>query len=130
MQRLDRTMTRNTENGLYTIKMITTDSPRLTVTPGECYANDGTTQIRRDLRHIHDISAAVDCNAVEPNDLIFRWLSLPPENVSAGRDGNYGFPKIDSAAVKLDFPPAESSAGRICRWMGYCSGCLWRGEVR
>ena len=49
-----------------------------------------------------DISAAVDCNAVEPNDLIFRRLSLPPENVSAGRDENYDSPKIGSAAVKLD----------------------------
>ena len=81
----------NTENGLDTIMMITTDSPRLTVTPGECYASDGTTQIKRDLRHTHDISAAVDCNTVEPNDMIFRLLSLPAENVSAGRDGNCRF---------------------------------------
>ena len=78
---LDRIMTMNTEYGLDTIIMITTDSPRLTVTPGECYASDGTTQIRRDLRHAHDISAAVDCKAVELNDLIFRWLRLLPENV-------------------------------------------------
>ena len=33
--KLDRTMTMNTENGLDTIMMITTDSPRLAVTPGE-----------------------------------------------------------------------------------------------
>ena len=116
---LNRTMTMNTENGLDTIMMITTDSPRLTVTPGECYASDGTTQIRRDLRHTHDISAAVDCNAVEPNDLILRRLSLPPENVSAGCDGNHGSPMIDSAAVELNdlifrrlsFPPEEFAGG-------------------
>ena len=119
MHRLDRNMTMNTENELDTIMMITTDSPRLAVTPGEWYASDVLSHIRRDLRHTHDISAAVDCNAVEPNDLIFRRLSLPPEDVSAGRDGNYGSPKIDSAAVELDdlilrrtsFPPEEFAAG-------------------
>ena len=102
MHGLDKIMTMNMENGLDTIMMITTDSPRLTVTPDEWYASDVLTQIRRDLRHTHDISAAVDCNAVEPNDLIFRRLSLPPGDVSAGCDGNYGSPKIDSAAVELD----------------------------
>ena len=76
---------------LFKKMMITTDSPRLTVTPDECYASDVTTQIRRDLRHTHDISAVVNCNAVELNDLIFRLLSLPPENDSAGRDGNCRF---------------------------------------
>ena len=74
--------------------MITTDSPRLTVTPGEWYADDVFTQTRRDLRLPYDISAAVDCNAVVRNDLIFRRLSLPPEDVSAGRDGKYGFPRL------------------------------------
>ena len=49
----------------------------------------------------------MDCSAIEPNDLIFRRLSLPLEDVSAGRDGNYGSPKIDpatadSGAVELD----------------------------
>ena len=57
------------------------------------------------------------------NDLIFRRPSLS-DDVSAGRDGNYGFPKIDSAAadrgaVELDdlifhwlsFPPEEFAAG-------------------
>ena len=33
------------------------------------------------------------------NRMIFRRLSLLPEDVSAGCDGNYGSPKIDSAAV-------------------------------
>ena len=76
-------------------------------------------QIRRDLRKTNGIpevtcamydcrtvwgsprmnSAVVDCNTVKNNDLIFRRLSLPPEELSAGLDGNYGFPKIDSAAV-------------------------------
>ena len=82
--------------------MITTDSPRLTVTPGEYYVSDVTTQIRRDLRHTHDISAAVNCSAVELDDLIFRRLTLPPENDSPVRDASYGSPKIDSAADKLD----------------------------
>ena len=44
-------------------------------------------------------SAAADKGAVKLDDLIFRRLSLPPEEVSAGRDGNYGSLKIDSAAV-------------------------------
>ena len=69
----------------------------------------------------------MDCNAVEPNDLIFCRLSLPPEDVSAGRDGNYGSPKIDSATVeygtgavglddlifhRTNLPLDEFSAGR------------------
>ena len=103
--------------------MITTDSPRLTVTPGEWYASDVFAQIRRDLRHTYDISA-VDCNAVERNDLIFRRLSLPPEDVSTGCDGKYGSLQIDSAAAesgavelddlifrRLSFPPEEFAAG-------------------
>ena len=51
-------------------------------------------------------SAAVDCNAIEKNDLTFRQPSFPPDEFSAGRDRNYmenyivqGFPKIDSAAA-------------------------------
>ena len=121
---LDRDTTENTENGLDTIRMITTDSPRLTVTPGECYASDVITQIRRDLRHTHDNSDAVNCNAGELNDLIFRRLNLPPENDSAGCDGTYGSPKLDSAAAdsgavrlddltfrRLSFPPEEFATG-------------------
>ena len=52
---LDRTMRMNTENGLDTINMTKTDSPRLTVTPGEWYASDMLTQIRRDLRQTNGI---------------------------------------------------------------------------
>ena len=114
----------NTENGLDTIMMITADFPRLTVSPCEWYASDVIPQMRRDLRQTYDIPAAVDCNVVEPNDLIFRRLSLPPEDVSAGCDGS---PKIDSAAVdygtgavglddlifrRTNLPPDEFSAGR------------------
>ena len=64
----------------------------------------------------------MDCNAVVRNDLIFRQLSLPPEDVSAGPDGSYGFPKIDSAAAdsgavemddlifrRLSLPPEDDS---------------------
>ena len=89
-----------TENELDTIMMITTDSPRLTVTPGEWYGSDVFTQTRHELRHTCDISATADCNAVKHNDLlIFRRLSLPPEDVSAGRDGTYDFHKTDCAAA-------------------------------
>ena len=94
----------------------------MTATPDEWYASDVFTQTRRDLRHTYDIPAAVDCNAVERNDLIFRRLSLPPEDISAGRDGNYDSTKIDSAdrgAAELDdltfrrlsLPPEEFAAG-------------------
>ena len=55
MDGLDRTMTMNTENGLDMIMMITTDSPRLTVTLGEWYASDVLTRIRRDLRQTYGI---------------------------------------------------------------------------
>ena len=96
---LDRTRTMYTENGLDMITMIPTDSPQLTVTPGEWYGSDVFTQIRQELRHTCDISAAVDCNAVIRSDLISRRLRLPLECVAAGRDGKYGFPKIDCAAA-------------------------------
>ena len=86
MYGLNRTRTMYTENGLDTNMMIPTDSPRLTVTPGEWYGSDVLTQIRHELRDARDISAAVDCNAVIRSDLISRQLCLPPEEVSAGRD--------------------------------------------
>ena len=134
MHGLDRTMTMNTENGLDTIMMITTDSPWLAVTPGEWYASVMLTLLSRNLRQMNSAmfnsrtelgfpqvdSATADSGAVEMDDLIFRRLSLLPEDVSAGRDGNYGSLKIDSAAVdygtcavglddlifrRLSFPP-------------------------
>ena len=51
---LNRNMTMDTENELDMIILIDTDSPHLTVAPGECYASDGSTQIRCDLRHTHN----------------------------------------------------------------------------
>ena len=115
MHGLDRTRTMNTENGLDTILMITTDSPRLAVTPGEWYASSMLTLLSRDLRRMNGAmynsrtergfpqvdSAAADSGVVELDDLIFRRLSLPPEEVSAGREP--------------DFPPHEFAAGRVFR---------------
>ena len=150
---IDRTMTMNTENGLDTIMMITTDSPRLAVTPGEWYASGMLTLLSRDLRRMNGAmynsrtewgfpqvdSAVADSGTVELDDLIFRRLSLPPEEVSAGRDGNYGSLKIDSAAVdygtgavglddlifrRTNLPPDEFSTG----WNGdYIWRDLWTG---
>ena len=75
----DRSMRMNTENGLDTIKMTKTDSPRLALTPGEWYASDMLTLIRRDLRQVNGIpeviGAMYDCRTV------------------------WGFPWIDSTAV-------------------------------
>ena len=34
-------------------------------------------------------SAVVDCGAVELDDLNFRWTSFPPDEYSAGREGDY-----------------------------------------
>ena len=95
---LDRTMRMNTEYGLDKIMMTNTDSPRLAVTPGEWYASDIDTPRRRDLRQRNGMpeviaamydcrtvlgfpqidSAAVDCGAVELDDLTFRRTSFPP----------------------------------------------------
>ena len=123
MHGLDQTMTMYTENGRDMIMMITTDSPRSKVTPGEWFASDVFTQPRRDVRHTYDISDAVDCNAVVRNDLISRRLSLPTEDVSAGGDGKYDFPKNDCAAAdsgavemndlifrRLSLPPKDDFA--------------------
>ena len=152
---LDGTMRMNTEYGLDKIMMTNTDSPRLAVTPGEWYASDMLTPMRRHLRQMNGIpevigamydcrtvwgfpqidSTAVDCGAVELDDLTFRRPNFPPDKFSTGPDRNYmeyylvrGFPKIDSAtvdydtgAVELDdlifrrtsFPPDEFSAGRV-----------------
>ena len=52
MHGLDRSMTMNTENGLDTMMMITTDSPRLAVT-GEWYASGMLTLLSRDLRRMN-----------------------------------------------------------------------------
>ena len=89
---------------------IDTESPRLTVTPGEWYASDLLATMSNDLHQMNGIpdgigalkidcitargfpqidSAAVDCDAVELDDLIFRRTSFPPDEFSAGRDGDY-----------------------------------------
>ena len=98
---LDRTMRMNTEYGLYKIIMTNTDSPRLAVTPGEWYASDMLTSMRRDLRQKNGmpevIGAMYDCRTV------------------------WGFPQIGSTMVDCgrlnwmepDFPPAEFSAGKF-----------------
>ena len=90
--------------------MINTESPRLAVTPGEWYVSNvlatmSTGFPRRD--GIPDVigavkldcgtvwgfpqidSAAVDCGAVELDDLNFRRTSFPPDEFSAGREGDY-----------------------------------------
>ena len=76
IHKLDWTVTVYTENGLDTITMMPTDSPRLTVTLGEWYGSDVFTHIRHELRHTCDISATVDCDMVVQIDLIFRRLRL------------------------------------------------------
>ena len=133
--------------------MTNTESPRLAVTPGEWYTSDMLATMSTDLRQMNEIpevigamndyrtvwgfsqidSAAVDYGAVELEDLIFRRTSFPPDEFSAGRDGDYmkycrtvwGFPQIDSAAVdcgavelddlifrRMSFPPDDLSTGR------------------
>ena len=69
---LDRWMTRNTECELVTTMLIDTDSPWLTVTPGECHASYGGTQIGGKLRQIYDTSAITDGYTTNPNDMILR----------------------------------------------------------
>ena len=108
---------------------VTMVAPGLAAAPQAAYGivqsrrpdySHGSTQIRCDLRHTHDISAVTDCYTGEPNDMIFRHTSFPPENVSAGRDKNDGSPKIDCAAVKLNdltfhrmrLPPGDVSVER------------------
>ena len=83
-------------------------------------------------------STAVDCDAVDLDDLTFRRQSFPPEEFSAGHDRNYmegyivrGFPQIDSPAVdygtgevglddlifcRTSFPPGvmETIYGETC----------------
>ena len=74
------------------------ESPRLAVTPGEWYASGILAMMNTDLRQMNGIpdvigamkycrtvwgfpqinSAALDCGAVELNDMIFRRTSFPP----------------------------------------------------
>ena len=102
MNGLIRTRTVYTENGLDTNMMKPTDSPRLTVTPGEWYENDVFTQIRHELQDAGDNSAAVDCIAVIRNNMISRRLCLPPEEVSARRYEMDDFPETQCTAAECD----------------------------
>ena len=90
-------------NGLDRIMMMNTESPWLAVTPGEWYASDMLATMSIDLRQMKGIpdvigamkdcrtvwgfpqidSTAVDCGAVELDDLIFRRMSFPPHEFSA-----------------------------------------------
>ena len=150
MNGLDRTMRLNTENGLDGSMMTNSESPRLAVTPGEWCASEMIRVIRTDLRQTNGFtemmgtmcdyttaevftqidSAVADCGADELDDFIFRHTSFPPDELSAGRDGNYTedySTVIDSAAVdygagavglddlifrRTSFLPDELSAGR------------------
>ena len=124
---LVRTTRMNTEFGLDQLMMTSMDSPRLAVTPGEWYASDALTPLSRELRQTNGIlevmgamndcrtgwdfpqfdSTAVDCSAVELDDLTFRRPGFPPEEVHAGGD--------TCGVVMLDFPPHEFSSGRVIR---------------
>ena len=89
---------------------INTESPRLAITPGEWYASDLLATTRTGFRQMDDIphvigavkldcrtvwgfpridSAAVGCGAVKLNDLNLRQTSFPPDEFSAGREGDY-----------------------------------------
>ena len=105
MNGLDRTRKMNTENGLDTIKMIRTDSPRwqlpqINYTPVICLRrSDKTNVIPKVIDAMYDCrtvwgfpridSTAVDCDAVDLDDLTFRRPSFPPDEFSSGRDRNY-----------------------------------------
>ena len=114
---LVRTTRMNTEYGLNQLMMTNMDSPRLAVTAGEWYASDTLTPISRDLRQMNGCgtgwdfpqcdSTAVDCNAVELDELTFRRPNFPPEEFPAGGD-TCGVVMLDD----LIFPPHELSAGR------------------
>ena len=92
MPGLDRTMTMTMENGLDTIMMIITDSPRLAVTPGEWYASGMLTLLSRDLCRMNGAmyNSRTEWGfrgAVKLVDLIFRRLCfsagriLPPDGI-------------------------------------------------
>ena len=93
-------------NGLDRNMKIDTESPRLPVTPGEWYASDLLATMSTDLRQMKGIpdvigavkidcrtvwgfpqidSAVVDCVL----NLNFRRTSFPPDEFSAGREGDY-----------------------------------------
>ena len=106
-------------NGLDRNMKIDTESPRLAVTPGEWYATDLLVTMSTDLRQMDGIpdvigavkieqqnsvgfpqidSAAVDCGAVELDDLNFRWTSFPPDE----KVTMYGWPRWLARQCALD----------------------------
>ena len=122
----------NTEYGLDQLMMTNMDSPQLAFTPGEWYASDTLTPLSRNLHQMNGIpevmgamydcrngwdfpqfdSTAVDCSAVELDDLTFRRPSFPPEEFSAGGD-TCGVVMLDDLIFRrTSFPSDELSAGR------------------
>ena len=79
VHKLDRWTTRNTECELITNMLIDTDSPRLTVTPGECHASYGGIQIRGNLRKAHDTLAIPDGYTRRKDDRILRRSAVCDE---------------------------------------------------
>ena len=112
--------------------MTNMDSPRLAITPGEWHASDTLTPLSHDLRQMdgnpevmgamYDCrtgwdfpqfdSTAVDCSAVELDDLTFRRAGFPPEEVPAGGDTCGVAMQNDLIFRHTSFPPDELSAGR------------------
>ena len=113
VHKIDRWTTRNTERELTTKMLMDTNYPRLTMTPGECDASYGGTQIGGDL---HDtvaipdgytrrkddsilrlsavcdeigISAEMNCTAVKLNDMTFLRRRLPRRQDSVEHDVCY-----------------------------------------
>ena len=115
-------------------KWTCTDSPRLAVTPGEWYASETIRVIRTDLRQMNGFtemmsamcdyttaevstqidSAVADCGAGELDDFIFRRMSFPPDELSAGRDGELH----GRLQHSMGFPPYRFRRGRLWRWRG------------
>ena len=106
------------------LQLVKSDTARVSVLPvaGCMFPNSETIRmIRTDLRQMDgftDIigamcdcstagvftqidSAAADCGAVELDDLIFHRTSFPPDELSAGRDGDYIWRDLWSAEVPL-----------------------------
>ena len=111
--------------------LIDTDSARLTMTPGECHASYGGTQIRSDLRQTHDtsaipdgytrrkddrilrrsavcdkifISAEMNCTAVELNNGTFLRQRLPQRQDSAAHDKSYLYISVSAGRDQIDSP--------------------------
>ena len=116
---LDRTMTMFTQNGLDTITMITTDSPRLTVSLGEWYVSD-----------VFDTrwnTAADACDAMKIVDMIFRLTNLPPDEFSARRNGDYIWRDLWTEPSVCNRPVTGSHGFGSSHRLEQC--CLWNAEA-